>query len=184
MCVQPVAPKVAEFSFVKESANLQTADETQAVLVYELSKVFACLSDYESDAGYDTFAKTEFADMVSMARMLCEQEKWNFNAMVNNAALTEWGYSITNVLMSRMFIALGKVVQSRHYYKRFGTPRHGDPQQMMQGFVVEMYAFCAHRSWVFQEMKYLGEERYKERMDDLKANGISRLLKSKYRRSV
>jgi len=95
------------FSFLENSANKQTKDETLLVATYELGKIIQCHHytkrfgiDRVEIMGYKAYGKAEMADLISMLRMFCEQQGWNFD-----------------------------------------------------------------------ELKYLGEERYLERMEDLRNNG-------------
>ena len=73
------------FSFVRNSVNPQTVDETLHVATYELGKIIEC-HHYEKRfgpdrvvaKGYQDHGKTEMADLISMLRMYCEQKDWNF----------------------------------------------------------------------------------------------------------
>lgn len=75
------------FSFVRNSANNQTPDETLLVATYELGKVIEC-NHYEKRyggeslnlirKGYSDHGKTEMSDLISMIRMYCELKKWDY----------------------------------------------------------------------------------------------------------
>lgn len=167
------------YSFVAKSANYQTPDETQAVLTYQLSKVFDCLYGRESETGFRSFASTEFADMTAMCRMLCEQEKYDFEKLCFNPEPREWS---VDTILAKLFIALGKVVQRRHYIKRFGVSRHGKPEDAMHELTQLMRHLCYHMNWDFWELCDMGESRYEERMKDLRENGLNQFLKPEYQR--
>lgn len=76
------------FSFVANSANNQTPDETLLVATYELGKIIEC-NHYEKrygaerieSKGFNDHGKTEVADLISMIRMYCEQKGWNYNEL-------------------------------------------------------------------------------------------------------
>lgn len=75
-----------DFSFVKESANEQPPEQTLLVLTYELGKVIEYnhkariygASAYYSDANQ----QREMSDLISMARMYCEQKGWDFSVLM------------------------------------------------------------------------------------------------------
>ena len=73
------------FSFTKYSANNQTPDETLLVLSYELGEVIKCHHYFKryGTTGYKDHGKTEMADVISMVRMYCEQEGWDFYELMD-----------------------------------------------------------------------------------------------------
>jgi hypothetical protein len=81
---------MSNFSFIKESANDQTPEETLLVCTYELGKVIEC-QHYEKrygedrliQKGYKTFGRTEMSDLISMLRMYCEQRDWDFEELIS-----------------------------------------------------------------------------------------------------
>lgn len=76
----------ATFSFVGNSVNPQTPEQTLLVLTYELGKVI----EYNYKArvygvvGYycDANQRKEMADLISMARMYCQQKGWDFEELM------------------------------------------------------------------------------------------------------
>jgi hypothetical protein len=82
---------MSEFDFVKTSVNPQTVDETLMVATYELGKVIEChhyTKRYGIDSstliikGYKNHGKSEVADLISMIRMYCQQQDWNYEELV------------------------------------------------------------------------------------------------------
>ena len=77
---------MSDFSFVKNSANTQSKEQTLLVLTYELGK----LIEYNHKAniygatGYycDANQQKEASDIISMLRMYCEQKGWNFEDLI------------------------------------------------------------------------------------------------------
>ena len=73
------------FSFVKNSATLQSEDETLLIAVYELGKVIQC-HHYEKrfgnsraeSMGFKNHGMTELSDLISMIRLYCEQKGWDY----------------------------------------------------------------------------------------------------------
>jgi hypothetical protein len=153
------------FSFVKEDVTHQTADETQAILTYELSKVFDCLYHQDGDKAADLMAQTEFADTISMTRMLCEQSLVDFNEYAFAPAVT---LDSTHKLLALSFISLGNVIQRRHYTKRFGFAKQGDTESTIGQFIRSLRVLAQHLKWDFWALSDLGEKRYIERMKDLR----------------
>lgn len=77
------------FSFVKESANDQSKEDTLLVATYELGKIIQCHHyskrfgiDRIEKMGYKAYGKTEMADLISMLRMYCEQQEWDYNELL------------------------------------------------------------------------------------------------------
>lgn len=77
------------FSFINESATKQTKEETLLIATYELGKIIQCQHytkrfgiDKIERMGYLAHGKTEMADLISMLRMYCEQEGWNYKELV------------------------------------------------------------------------------------------------------
>ena len=169
------------YSFVEASANNQTVDETELVLVYELGRIFDCLLNREGDLkAFKAFAKAETADFISMSRMLCEQMSWDFNAVYGDDDVE---YMLQgSESLSRIFIALSKVIRGNFYVKRFGNARNEDPEESMKVIIQWVKRLCRSMGWEFWELVQLGEERYEERMKDLRECGINSRLKPKYRR--
>ena len=73
-----------EFSFVEASTNRQTTEETLLVLTYEVGNVIRNFfyDKRYGTAGYKDNMKTELSDVISMVRMLCELEGWNFEELM------------------------------------------------------------------------------------------------------
>ncbi len=171
------------FSFVKASANDQTIEETQLVLVYELSRIFECLYETRDLTGLAAFAKTELADYISMCRMLCEQVPWSFDRMTEH--LEEPIFKMSKeVILAKMQILMGKTIRGLHYYKRFHEYRGDSPELCMTTLVTQIHYLCRCMGWRFFELVDLGEQRYKERMDDLKKNGVKECLRKEYQDEV
>jgi hypothetical protein len=76
-----------DFSFVEESANNQTRDETLRVLTYEVGDMNKCLhyaSRYPNERnGYLPELKKATTQAISMLRMFCEQSGWNFDDLAS-----------------------------------------------------------------------------------------------------
>lgn len=74
------------FSFVLNSANVQTPEQTLLILTYELGKVIEYnhkayvygAASYYSDANQ----QREMSDLISMGRMYCEQKGWNYDKLM------------------------------------------------------------------------------------------------------
>jgi hypothetical protein len=75
------------FSFVKTSANEQPPEQTLLVMTYELGKVIEYhhkAKVYGATAYYsDSNQQKEMSDLISMARMFCEQKGWDFQELTN-----------------------------------------------------------------------------------------------------
>jgi hypothetical protein len=74
-----------KFSFVKESANNQTLDETLRILTYEVGDMNKCLhyeSHYPKERNaYQPELKKATSQSITMLRMFCEQRGWNFDEL-------------------------------------------------------------------------------------------------------
>ncbi len=74
------------FSFIRNSANQQTRDETLLVATYELGSLIKChhyMKRY-GPQGYMPNAKGEMSDLISMLRMYSEQMEWNFSQLMKD----------------------------------------------------------------------------------------------------
>lgn len=81
-------PDLTEFSFVANSANEQTKDETLDVLIYEVAGDMNKLNHRskrypESRNAYLGDLKGETSDALSMLRMFIEQQGWDFYEITN-----------------------------------------------------------------------------------------------------
>jgi hypothetical protein len=101
--------------------------------------------------------------------MLCEQECWYYEGMIPEKAL-KIHYSIA---FTMMHIAMGNIIQRRHYHKRFGGFPKGDPKQAMEDLITSVHNLAYAMGWKYYELEALGETRYKERMLDLAKHGIN-----------
>jgi len=165
---------MADFNFVKASVNPQTADETTMVLAYEVAKVVESIWGKEKERGY---GMTECADAISMCRMLCEQECWNYTGMI-----PETHDKIQHsIIFTMMHISMGNIIQRRHYHNRYGNYPKGNPQESMMQLIRDLYNLAHAMSWHYYDLEELGESRYKDRMNDLKTFGIQDKLKEEYR---
>jgi hypothetical protein len=76
-----------DFSFVKESANNQDASETLRVLTYEvgdMNKVMHYRTRYSQEKmGYIGELRKATSQAISMLRMFCEQQKWDFEELAD-----------------------------------------------------------------------------------------------------
>lgn len=77
------------FSFIEESANNQTKEDTLLIATYELGKIIQCYHyskrfgiDRIEKMSYKAYGKTEMADLISMLRMYCEQQEWNYEELL------------------------------------------------------------------------------------------------------
>ena len=81
------------FSFIRESVNNQTVSETLSILSYETGDMHKCCvysSRYPKDRNaYQPELKKATAQAISMLRMFCEQQKWDFEEV---AAFGEHDY--------------------------------------------------------------------------------------------
>ena len=79
------------FSFVENSVNDQTPDETLHVMTYNLGGVVECHHKGKryGEHGLHGFAKKQMSDLISMARFYCEQKGWDFEELMK---LGEEGY--------------------------------------------------------------------------------------------
>ena len=168
------------YSFVKNSANDQTPQETQLIMTYELARLMDCMQT--PYVGYVEHAKTETADFMSMCRMLCEQETWDFEYMYDKAFDSLRGDFTEAVLIDKMYIAMGKMIRGLMYINRFGEPRGDLPVQSMQIVINWLRCFCKYMTWDFWMIYELGERRFVERMRDLAKTGVESRLKPQYRR--
>ena len=72
------------FSFVEESTNIQTQEETLLMLAYNLGSVaenFIRAKRYD-ERGYESDMHAGLADVASMVRMFCEQKGWDFEELL------------------------------------------------------------------------------------------------------
>ena len=167
------------FSFVKNSANNQTIEETQLVLTYELGKIFECLYDTRETSGCIAHARTELADFISMSRMLCEQANWDYDDMIVGSK--DLFINNKEQILAKMYILVGKVIHGLHYKKRFNEYRGDNPELCMQVLVDQTCRLCSLLKLDFWETLELGEKRYVERMRDLVNIGVKSQLKKQYR---
>lgn len=172
---------MTSYSFVKNSANDQTVEETQLVLVYELGKLFECLHNYVESTKLKAFAQTELADLVSMCRMLCEQKHWDFDTMCEDDFWPSRSYTPIE-LLCWMQIQLSRMIRGNHYLKRFGKFRGVDPRDAMKDLIFWVQYLCEQMQWDFRDTCRLGEQRYEERMRDLREDGLNNRLKKECRR--
>ena len=168
---------MTDFNFVKSSANPQTADETTMVLAYEVAKIVESIWGKEDSGESKTYGKTECADAISMCRMLCEQECWYYEGMVPDKP-QRIHHSIT---FTMMHIAMGNIIQRRHYHNRFGDYPKGDPKIAMIDLISALYNLAYAMGWKYYDLEVLGETRYKDRMLDLKQHGLQDKLKEEFR---
>jgi len=74
------------FSFVDNSVNEQTSEQTLLIMVYVLGKVieYSHKARVYGATGYysDENQQKEMSDLISMYRMYCEQKGWNFEALM------------------------------------------------------------------------------------------------------
>ena len=75
---------MSEFSFVETSADVITSGDVLHIMTYELGSVVHnfCKDKYYGSQGYKGNMKCELSDVVSMVRMLCELEGWNFEELM------------------------------------------------------------------------------------------------------
>jgi NTP pyrophosphatase (non-canonical NTP hydrolase) len=77
-----------------------------------------------------------------------------------------------------MTYELGMVVRQHMYAKRYGKEGHFEDQFVELGDVISMARmFCEQNGKSFEAVIRLGEEHYKERMDDLRRYGIKECLR-------
>ena len=167
------------FSFVKNSVNPQTVEETQLVLVYELGRIFECLYDMRELSVYREFARTELADFISMSRMLCEQVGWDYDSMLTTRL--NIFVNTREQILAKMQILVGKTIRGLHYMKRFSNCRGDSPELSMGCLVDQTRWLCGLLDFDFWEVLELGEKRYIERMRDLVSNGVKEQLKKEFR---
>ncbi len=169
------------YSFVANSANDQMVEDTQLVLTYELSKVCDCLFDPSTLDEKKFYGQTEIADTISMVRMLCEQKRWNFEDMLG----AEPTFSVNRQeVLNELFVRLGVLIRGIFYYKRFMNYRGPKPQDTMVMFISSLRKLCHCMHWDFEDLTKMGEERYKERMQDLKEKGVNEGLRKEYQRAA
>ena len=170
------------YSFVKASANNQTLDETQLVMVYELGRIFDCLLNREGDMkGFRAFAMSETADFISMCRMLCEQKGWDFEKLAFDYDGSEIVIPRSEQL-ARIYVALSKVVRGNFYIKRFGKPHNENPEESMRIVIHWTKMLCQTMKWDFAEVMVVGENKYEEQMKYLRESALNEQLKPEHRR--
>ncbi len=73
------------FSFSQNSVNCQSLEQTLLILTYELGKVIEYHHKarvYGEVAYYsDANQQKEMSDLISMARMYCEQKNWDYEKL-------------------------------------------------------------------------------------------------------
>jgi hypothetical protein len=168
-----------KFNFSKLSANDQSWEQTELVAVYELANIFDCFYDFGGESNH-AFTKTEASDLTAMIRLLCEQEKWNFDNFIG--VDTTYKMLTDTQILGKIFIRLGKVIQQNHYNNRYGNYPKGNPQESMRELIHYLRQFCVRHKWDFWELCDLGESRYKERMKDLREHGVNEQLRPEFRR--
>ncbi|MDD5510503.1 MAG: hypothetical protein PHI12_06830 [Dehalococcoidales bacterium] len=89
----PARDDDGQFSFIKNRAYDQTAEQTLLVLMSELGNVVEYhhkANIYGADAYYsDANQQKEMGDLISMARYFCEQKGWDYEKLKNEG---ESGY--------------------------------------------------------------------------------------------
>ena len=163
------------FSFVENSVNPLTADQTQSVLIYELGALEDSLFSREKQPDYQTYGKTELSDCICMCRMLCEQESWSYNEI--NFYYPEPYIDFFN-LYHQIRSSSCKLVQQRHYHRVFGDYSRGTPFDSMTILLHWLYTLCEKMGWNYWEIQDMGEKRYKQRMKDIIEHGVKSKLKS------
>lgn len=179
---------MSEFSFVKESINNQTPDETLLVLTYELKNIARCqwMEDHDLPIGYEAHKKSEIGDLISMLRMYCEQICENYNWITQSSILNTYSQTLINLsksdLVANLWIQLGNIINSHHYIKRFGTPKqHGNITHHLACFKYTLDKYISNCGLVWYELEKQGEEHYRERMEQLKKEGLKDQLKEEYK---
>jgi len=169
------------FSFVELSANEQTPIETLHVLFYELGRIVQCLhyTQRYGPKGYKGYAEGELADAISMCRMYGEQKGVDSLSLVLDPldAAKIFDYDTSVWAMSTGLGGL-YVLEERFTLSIRET--------LARGTAISRILFAlrhvGHRNaWSFEHLVGLGEERYRERMRDLKKHGIPEQLKEKFR---
>jgi hypothetical protein len=156
------------FSFVRSSVDVQSPSQTLAVAVYELA---ACIDSRNRNLWDD--AKAEYADFISMIRMYGEQRGID----VDNLDRDKYAYQIepglTGSLAEHVYVGLGRVVQCDHYDNVYGEGKHKHSPILKH--VGKLWyltgVFAAVKGWPIYELYDLGEERYRDRMSDIRKYG-------------
>lgn len=170
------------FSFVEKSANEQTPEETLSVLFYELGRIVQCLhyTQRYGASGYRGYAEGELSDAVSMCRMYAEQR--GFDALQVNLASVE-AAKIRDVptAIAALATALGRLFVLEREWSTLSVVEL-DVQQIAVGRMLYALRHIGHRNaWSFERLCEFGEQRYCERMHDLKKHGLSEQLKVQFR---
>lgn len=173
------------FSFVKLSVNPQTTDETIHVMTYELGQIMDTLDNYDKSIveiklGKKECSKTDIADFISMIRMYCEQQEINYTLLVPVTVESMGIEKHIDIILHQIFIKLAKTIRAYHYFKRFGVWRHGKDSEFLQEVIFWARLLCNKLGFDYWELQDMGESKYKDRMKDLKDNGIKSKLKKEY----
>jgi len=86
-----------------------------------------------------------------------------------------------SITFTMMHIAMGNIIQRRHYHNRFGDYPKGDPKIAMIDLISALYNLAYAMGWKYYDLEVLGETRYKDRMLDLKQHGLQDKLKEEFR---
>ena len=143
----------------------QTVEETQLIAFYELERLHETLSTSKE------FANSELADFITMITLLCEQLGNDIYEFMT-VGLEEGSCSLDEVQ-----IAYGRLVRSLIYQKRFGTPRGPSTEDCLRKLLDKTRLFSRRQKVDFWEVQELGVERFKERMQDLRTEGLKGQLK-------
>lgn len=136
------------FSFVKNSANDQTPEETWLVGAYELGALIRAHYYWKRyGRGYRDECRVAVADLISMIRMFCEQRQMSYSVM-------EPAHEVST--LEETLIEL---------YKLYCQPYVSHTLGMIG-------VFCSKMGWNYEELQILGEQRYLERMQDLRLHGL------------
>jgi hypothetical protein len=163
------------FSFKANAVGEQSVEKTLLILSYEASKVAKCALEAQivGPRGYVSAMLTEVGDCISMLRYYCELIKFDLeepNAMLHNviAAWVERGQ-----LETRIYVAVGDLIQSHHYAAMFGTTLyHTKLDVCIANLRYLLRQWCFENNTTWGAVAMLGEEHYLERMEHLRREGV------------
>jgi hypothetical protein len=146
---------MVEFDFIRASKQpVQSIYETYIIGAYELGST---LRNFYYDrlygTGYAFDMQAEFADFVSILRMLCQQSSIAYDEMVIVRSL-----GTTIKVPEGLWIGL---------YRSYASLLLPLVSEELLGCLVWIRRVCYYYSWELLAIEKLGEERYLERQKDI-----------------
>jgi len=172
---------VMGFSFVEHSFNVQTPEETYLVGAYELGSMIRCYHYHKRyGRGYLKDCEGELSDFISMLRMYCEQTGIDY-VQARRSDMFVWLATDSEVSiersLSRAFAHYGRIWSSgidvnTAILTRLPRDKYEVPALYVAYVIGDLMQVCKLLNWSYESIQKWGEERYLDRMSDLRLYGL------------